>query len=127
MRVFSMSNARRALAAVCILALAACGKQGDAPGIAGGDVKVGKKLVEQYQCGSCHAIPEVPAARGTAGPPLEGFGRRSYIAGRFPNNADALTRWLADPPAMKPGTLMPDLGVSQDDARHMAAYLYTLR
>lgn len=127
MRVFSMSNARPALAAVCILALAGCGKQGEAPPIAGGDAKVGKKLVEQYQCGSCHAIPKVPAARGTAGPPLEGFGRRSYIAGRFPNNAEALTRWLADPPAMKPGTLMPDLGVSHDDARHMAAYLYTLR
>ena len=122
-----MLNARPALAAACILALAACGKQGDAPRVVGGDAKVGRKLVEQYQCGSCHAIPEVPAARGTTGPPLEGFGRRSYVAGRFPNNADALTRWLVNPPAMKPGTLMPDLGVSPDDARHMAAFLYTLR
>ena len=115
------------MAAVCIFALAACGKEPAAPRVAGGDAVIGKKLVEQYQCGSCHAIPEVPAARGTAGPALEGFGRRSYIAGRFPNNADALTRWLANPPAMKPGTLMPDLGVSADDARHMAAFLYTLR
>lgn len=127
MRVFSTLNTRPLAAAACIFALAACGKQGDAPGIAGADAKVGKQLVEQYQCGSCHAIPDVPAARGTAGPGLEGFGRRSYIAGRFPNNADALTRWLVDPPAMKPGTLMPDLGVSQDDARHMAAFMYTLR
>lgn len=127
MRVFSMLNARPLLAAACILALSACGRQGDAPRIGGGDAKVGKKLVEQYQCGSCHAIPDVPAARGTTGPALEGFGRRSYVAGRFPNNADALTRWLENPPAMKPGTLMPDLGVSPDDARHMAAFLYTLR
>ena len=127
MRVFSISIARPVLAAVCSLALAACGKQGEAPRIAGGDAKVGKKLVEQYQCGSCHAIPDVAAARGTTGPNLEGFGRRSYVAGRFPNDADALTRWLVNPPAMKPGTLMPDLGVSTDDARHMAAFLYTLR
>lgn len=122
-----MSIARPVLAAVCTFALAACGKQGDAPRIAGGDAKVGKKLVEQYQCGSCHAIPDVAAARGTTGPNLEGFGRRSYVAGRFPNDADALTRWLVNPPAMKPGTLMPDLGISTDDARHMAAFLYTLR
>ena len=32
-------------------------------------------------------FPTSPAARGTAGPALEGFGRRSYIAGRFPNDA----------------------------------------
>ena len=127
MRVFPMLNARQALAAACIVALAACGKKVDAPRIAGGDAAIGKKLVEQYQCGSCHAIPKVAAARGTAGPALEGFGRRSYIAGRFPNNADALTRWLSNPPAMKPGTLMPDLGIPPDDARHMAAFLYTLR
>lgn len=127
MRVLPMSIARPALAAVCILALTACGEKDAAPRVAGGDATVGKKLVEQYQCGSCHAIPDIPASRGTAGPALEGFGRRSYIAGRFPNNADALTRWLANPPAMKPGTLMPDLGVSPDDARHMAAFLYTLR
>ena len=127
MRVFSRLNARPAIAGACIFVLAACGKQDDAPRIAGGDAKVGKQLVEQYQCGSCHAIPEVAAARGTTGPGLEGFGRRSYIAGRFPNNEGALTRWLVNPPAMKPGTLMPDLGVSQDDAGHMAAFMYTLR
>ncbi len=127
MRVFSTLNTRPLVAAACIFVLAACGKKDEAPRIAGGDAKVGKQLVEQYQCGSCHAIPDVPAARGTTGPALEGFGRRSYIAGRFPNNAGALTRWLIDPPAMKPGTLMPNLGVSQDDARHMAAFMYTLR
>jgi len=56
--------------------------------------------------------------------PLADFGKRSYIAGRIPNNQQALTRWLIDPPAMKPGTLMPALGLSEDDARNIAAYLY---
>lgn len=122
-----MPNARQLLAPVCLLALAACGKQDEPPRVAGGDARVGKQLVEQYQCGSCHMIPEVPAARGNTGPSLEAFGRRSYIAGRFPKNADALTRWLIDPPAMKPGTPMPDLGISPEEARHMTAFLYTLR
>jgi cytochrome c len=118
---------RVALALLCAAAVAACGKREPAVPVAGGDAKVGKRLVEQYQCGSCHAIPGVAAARGTAGPPLQGFGRRSYIAGRIPNVPDQLSAWLHNPPAMKPGTLMPDLGISQADARHMAAWLYTLR
>jgi cytochrome c len=69
----------------------------------------------------------VPGAVGNAGPPLEQFGRRSYIAGGIPNTVPNLVRWLDNPPAMKPGTAMPDLGVSLEEARHMAAYLYSLR
>jgi len=107
--------------------LGACAPD-DAPvRVSGGDAKLGKRLMAQYQCGACHAIPGVEAAAGRAGPPLEGFGRRSYIAGRIPNLPDPLAQWLVDPPAMKPGTLMPNVGVSPADARHMAAYLYTLQ
>jgi cytochrome c len=118
---------RALLVLFCAATLGACGKQDPVVPVAGGDVEVGKRLVEQYQCGSCHAIPGVAAARGTAGPPLQGFGRRSYIAGRIPNVPEQLSQWLQDPPAMKPGTLMPDLGISPADARHMSAWLYTLR
>lgn len=86
----------------------------------------GQALLAQYQCGSCHAIPAVEAARGVAGPPLAAFGRRSYIAGQVPNRHDALTRWIVDPSALVPGTTMPSMGVSNDDARDMAAYLLSL-
>ncbi|MFD2366917.1 c-type cytochrome [Pseudoduganella sp. GCM10020061] len=94
--------------------------------VPGGDAARGKALVSQYQCGACHAIPGVAAASGTAGPPLDAFGRRSYIAGHIPNQPANLVRWLIDPPAMAPGTTMPSLGLSEDEARHMAAYLYSL-
>ncbi len=114
-------------AALCTLALAACGEAPAPLRVAGGDAKLGKRLIDQYQCGSCHAIPDVAAARGTAGPPLDHFGRRSYIAGAIPNLPDSLTAWLVHPAAIKPGTSMPDLGVSPGEARHMAAYLYTLQ
>jgi cytochrome c len=86
----------------------------------------GQALLAQYQCGSCHAIPEVPAARGSVGPTLAGFGRRSYIAGEVPNRPDMLARWIVQPKALVPDTLMPAMGVSADQARDMAAYLLAL-
>lgn len=118
-----------AVAAVLCAALAGCDNRAEPVPLpaAGGDPALGKRLMEQYQCGSCHAIPGVGAAVGTAGPPLDKFGRRSYIAGRIPNLPGPLAAWLVDPPAMKPGTTMPNLGVSSAEARHMAAYLITLR
>lgn len=107
--------------------LAACGaKEGGRRG-EGGDAAIGKRLVTQYQCGACHAIPEVPGAGGETAPTLEGFGKLSYIAGRIPNQPDRLTAWLRDPPALKPGTAMPAMGLTEQEARHMAAFLYTLR
>lgn len=114
-------------AAVLTALLAACGETAPPLQVAGGSAQQGKLLMAQYQCGACHTIPGVAAATSLAGPPLAGFGRRSYIAGRIPNLPDPLAQWLVDPPAMKPGTMMPNVGVSPADARHMAAYLYTLQ
>ena len=107
--------------------LAACGGKPKEKQVQGGDAKVGKQLVTQYQCGSCHKIAEVRGAGGEAGPGLDGFGKLSYIAGAIPNQPDRLIAWLVDPPALKPGTAMPAMGLTEQEARHMAAYLYTLR
>ncbi|KQV61892.1 hypothetical protein ASE26_05970 [Duganella sp. Root198D2] len=93
----------------------------------GGDPRRGKALLAQFQCGSCHFIPDVEAARGKAAPSLAEFGLRSYIAGRWPNQQANLVRWISAPQSMDPATLMPDMGVSADDARHIAAYLYSLK
>lgn len=89
-------------------------------------IERGQRLLAHYQCGACHSIPQVPAARGRIGPPLERWGGRSYIAGHLPNGADTLARWIAEPQALVPGTAMPDMGVSDVDARAMAAYLMSL-
>jgi cytochrome c2 len=115
-------------ALLCAVLLAACGAKEDGrEAAAGGDAATGKQLVTQYQCGACHAIPGIRGAGGEAGPSLEGFGKLSYIAGRIPNQPDRLAAWLLDPPALKPGTAMPALGLTEQEARHMAAFLYTLR
>ena len=124
----SLPRSRRLCAAgLCLALLAGCGESEAPQPVSGGDPLQGQRLMAQYQCTACHAVPEVPGAAGNAGPPLELFGRRSYIAGGIPNTPSNLTRWLDNPQAVKPGTAMPDLGVSPEEARHMAAYLLTLR
>lgn len=94
---------------------------------AGDAVEQGRRLVAQYQCGVCHHVPGVPAARGTLGPSLAHVGRASYIAGHLPNRGDTLARFIASPQSLAPGIAMPDLGVSDEDARAMARYLASLR
>ena len=111
------------------LVVAACSAPGGSvPGAAPtlGDPDRGARLISDYGCGSCHVVPGVKDADGLVGPPLTSFGRRSYIAGQLPNNADNLQRWIRDPQEVEPGTAMPDLGVSTVDARDIAAYLLTL-
>lgn len=94
--------------------------------LTGADAKRGQRIMAHYQCGSCHVIPEVPAANGRVGPSLERYASRSYIAGRLPNAPQTLARWIESPAALVPDTPMPDMGASAVDARDMAAYLMTL-
>lgn len=109
------------------LLLSACADEEPAWPVPGGDAERGKQQIAAYGCGTCHVIPGVRDARGQVGPPLTQFARRSYIAGQLPNNANDLIRWIMAPTAVEPGTAMPDLGVGPQQARDMAAYLYTLR
>lgn len=95
--------------------------------VTGGVASVGKQIMIQRHCGSCHTIPRIPGANGVFGPPLTSFGRRTYIAGNFPNQPDNLIHWILSPKSMKPKTAMPDLGLTEQQARDVAAYLYTLR
>jgi cytochrome c len=95
--------------------------------VEGADLARGERLLSQYQCGSCHRIPEIPSAAGRTGPSLEAFGMRAYIAGEVPNGPQMLQRWLQDPQSLVPDTTMPDMGVSPIDARDMAGYLLSLR
>lgn len=94
--------------------------------ITGGDPDRGQALVKRYGCAGCHTIPGVRGANGLVGPPLQKFGSRVYIAGVVTNTPDNLIRWLKDPPGLDPKTAMPATGVSDADARDIAAYLYTL-
>src|SRR5260370_238757 len=92
-------------------------------------VAQGATLMQQKGCGGCHTVPGVPGATGAIGPNLGGVASRSTIAaGLVPNNGqDDLKRWILDPPAVKPGTAMPNIGLTDDEATRIVAYLETLR
>jgi cytochrome c oxidase assembly factor CtaG/cytochrome c551/c552 len=94
--------------------------------IADGDPSRGRESLRRYGCATCHTIPGVTGAVGTVGPPLTQFARRAYAAGA-PNEPDHVVRFIQHPRQTRPGTPMPEMGLSDHDARDMAAYLYTLR
>ena len=109
--------------------LAACGGASNQPVavVPGGDAAQGKQLIMAYGCGACHTIPGIPGADAKVGPPLTSFAERGYIGGLLVNSPDNLVRWLENPQAVKPGVDMPNMGVHQDEARNIAAYLYSLK
>lgn len=92
-----------------------------------GDRTAGKQALQQYLCITCHAIPGVVGAHGRVGPSLAGIASRQYIAGVLPNTTANMLRWIRHPTEVDPLTAMPDLNVSEQDARDIAAFLYTLR
>lgn len=87
----------------------------------------GDVLLRQYGCHACHHIDGVTGPRSTTGPALSSWPRRSYIAGTLPNTPENLVRWIRDPKAVSPQTLMPDLGVAESHAMEMAAFLFSQR
>lgn len=92
----------------------------------GGDPTLGQEAIVEYGCHTCHTIPGIPGANATVGPPLTDWADRQYIAGNLANTPDNLLRWIMDPQEIEPGTAMPDMGVTEEAARHIGAYLYTL-
>jgi cytochrome c1 len=72
-------------------------------------------------------IPGVVGANRSVGPPLAGIANRQYIAGVLPNTPANMMRWLRQPTKVDPLSAMPDLDVTEQDARDIAAFLYTLR
>lgn len=116
-----------ALGAAFVAAVTACRSEAEATSIrmTGGDPARGKEAITRYGCGSCHAIPGVPGAKGKVGPPLGGLVERGYLAGRLRNTPENLMSWVRHPQKHEPGNVMPEMGVTEEDARHIAAYLYS--
>jgi cytochrome c len=116
--------------ATCALValLAACGvAQHSGQQAVGGNASTGKQDLARYACGSCHTIPGVANAKGLIGPPLNNIGSRRIIAGKLPNTPDQMELWLRDPQSVWPGNAMPNEGVTDQEARDMAAYLFSLK
>jgi mono/diheme cytochrome c family protein len=91
-----------------------------------GDATRGKELLRELGCRSCHIIPGVRGPGGDVGPSLARWAERQFISGRLVNIPAELEAWIRNPPAIDPGTAMPVVGATVEQAEDMAAYLYTL-
>ncbi len=91
-----------------------------------GDSAAGKEAIYLAGCGSCHTIPGVTGAHGRVGPSLEGIASHSYVAGQLPNQPANLQHWIQHPHSVHRDSLMPELGLTDTQARNITAYLYTL-
>jgi cytochrome c len=106
--------------------LIACTRQ-EKPLAPAGDASHGKQLIDQYGCTACHIIPGIDGPKGMVGPSLEHVASRPIIATSIPNAPLNMIAYIQNPQLANPQNVMPNLGVKPDEARDIAAYLYTLK
>ena len=90
----------------------------------------GRVLFVDRGCVACHVVSSVPEAVGTSGPALDGYGDPSkwpLIAGVLGNTPENTKRWILDPVRFKPDTAMVNIGLSDEDADAIVAFLETLK
>lgn len=108
--------------------VSACAEKAEPPRrMTDADPARGREAVMRLGCGACHTIPGVDWPQGRVGGPLAGFAGRPMIAGRLPNQPDVLIRWVQDAPSLAAETGMPAVAMAPQDARDVAAFLYTLK
>lgn len=126
-RSLRVGAVRSAFGIPLVVLISACGSHRDVTIVPGGVAARGESEFTRYGCGSCHTIDGWGKPKGKVGPPLSGIAERTMIAGELPNTPDNMIRWIKDPQSVEPATAMPNLGVSEDVARDLTAYLYSLR
>tara|TARA_Y100001936_G_C16049861_1_gene657108 strand:- start:119 stop:1102 length:984 start_codon:yes stop_codon:yes gene_type:complete len=90
------------------------------------EAQAGEKIATTL-CAACHMIRGTTAA-GVLGPDLTHVGSRSHIAAvTMENNAENLSKWIKNPPEVKPGSLMPALALSDEQISQVVAYLQELQ
>lgn len=123
-----MNFLRTAILAGFFFSLTACGDPASVkPVNTSGNVERGKIALAQYACHACHIIPGITGSKVFVGPTLDGVASRPLIAGSIPNTPDNLLAWIRHPTTIDPQTAMPDMGVTEDHARDMVAYLSILK
>jgi cytochrome c oxidase subunit 2 len=90
-------------------------------------VSTGRRIFETTACIDCHTVAGT-VADGRFGPDLTHIMSRDTIgSGAAPNTFENLVLWIRNPDALKPGSRMPPMELSDQDIRAVAAYLATLR
>ena len=109
------------VAVASVAVLVECGAHSSPVG--GADAGRGRERILYYGCGSCHTIGGIDTANGTVGPRLTHFRSDRYIAGTLPNTPANAASWIEHPQRYEPHTIMPDHGVSSQEARDTVAYV----
>ncbi|HEX2699839.1 MAG TPA: cytochrome c oxidase subunit II [Acidimicrobiales bacterium] len=90
------------------------------------DAVAGQGLFRAKGCASCHSVKGFAA--GAVGPDLTHLQQRKVFAGAlFDLNEKNLRRWLRNPPGEKPGSIMPNLNLTEEEITSLIAYLDTLK
>ncbi|MCC7367598.1 MAG: c-type cytochrome [Chloroflexi bacterium] len=95
-----------------------------------GDANAGKDLFVRKGCIACHVAQGVQGATGTIGPNLNGIGdmaKRPKLADGASNSPEHVREWIKDPQKLKPGTMMPNLQLTDKEADDLTALLMTLK
>ena len=88
----------------------------------------GQQLIARYGCNICHVVPGIEGAQGSLGPSLAGIASRPAISGgTVPNTPANLAQFIQNPASLDPQTTMPPIGITDEEARVIAAYLMTLK
>ena len=85
----------------------------------GGDVRIGEKLFVGRGCRGCHAVAPAEASISLRVPNLAGIGIKV--------RGDWLFRWLKSPRSYNPHTPMPQLKLTDEEIRHLVAFLLSRR
>jgi len=102
------------------------GQQAPIPQLSG-DAASGEQFFIEMPCIGCHTIANTKA-QGKIGPDLTHFASRDIFAGGvLANTPDNLSKWLADPQAIKPGNQMPNLHLGTAGIEMLVTFLESLK
>jgi cytochrome c oxidase subunit II len=91
------------------------------------DAQRGQSEFEHQACINCHTVAGT-VADGRYGPDLTHvMGRSTLAAGAITNTPEHLNSWISDPDKIKPGSLMPDMHLTERQNAEITAYLLTLK
>jgi cytochrome c oxidase subunit II len=87
------------------------------------EAKRGARIFKEKTCANCHSLGSSSTAP-QVGPDLAHLASRQMLAaGRLQNPPANLARWLKDPQSVKPGALMPNLQLNDEEVRDLVSFL----
>jgi cytochrome c oxidase subunit II len=93
------------------------------------EARRGRELFRSLACSGCHTIRGLTGGKFPGAPDLTNVASKPSIVGGLlsPVNEENMRRWISNPPAVKPTTLMPNLGLSEQQVTDLVNFLLILK